>query len=112
MKAVLAALAALLLVGCQGGDHMEVVQKEWDHCSANGTEKNLDKINVCLMNYSNARNARIAQANATSSAMRAASIALLSQNNQPAMRPMPMPQRTYCTTRYNSFLKQYQTYCN
>lgn len=45
-------------------------------------------------------------------AMLGASAALLSQNNQPVIQPPPPPQRTYCTTRYDAFLKQYQTYCN
>jgi len=110
MRTLVLAAAAFLLVACQSGPN--AAQQAWNYCSSNGTEKNLDKINICLSNFDREREARIAQSNATSRAMMAASLTLLSQNNRPVVAPPIVQRRTYCTTRYNAFLRQYQTICS
>ena len=102
---------SVTLCACQNSREVEA-QQEWNHCSANGTEKNLDKINSCLTVYNRAQQAKLQDRQIASRAMMAASLSLLSQGNQaPVIQPPPMPRRTYCTTQYNSFLRQYQTIC-
>lgn len=110
LKLVLFA-SCLFLSACQNSREVEA-QQEWNHCSANGAEKNLDKINSCLMVYNRAQQAKLQDRQIASRAMMAASLSLLSQGSQaPVIQPAPMPRQTYCTSQYNAFLKQVQTIC-